>query len=186
MTRDLFDPAAPAEIFDEVEADLGPVAGLVVNHTHSVASSLLNTTIESFDRHYAINVRATWLLLKEFGRRFQSDRGTGRIVTMTSDHTFPDNIPYGATKAAADRLTDAAAFELAPLGITANVVNPGPTDTGWMTDNQRVFAASRTPIARAGQSQDVANLVAFRFSRQGGWITGQLLYSNGGFRGTIP
>jgi 3-oxoacyl-[acyl-carrier protein] reductase len=132
------------------------------------------------------NVRATWLLLKEFGQRFSGEPGTGRIVTLTSDHTFPDNIPYGATKAAADRLTDAAAHELAAMGVTANAINPGPTDTGCMTDEVRAFAASRTPIPRHGQPQDVATLVAFLFSSEGGWITGQLLYGNGGFRGSIP
>jgi 3-oxoacyl-[acyl-carrier protein] reductase len=64
------------------------------------------------------------------------------------------NLPYGASKGAADRITLAAAHELPPLGSSANVINPGPIDTGWMTDAIRESGIRQTP---------------------------QLLYSNGGF-----
>ena len=56
-------------------------------HCESVASSLLDTTVESFDRHFAVNARATWLLIREHGRRFRGSPGTGRIISLTSDHT---------------------------------------------------------------------------------------------------
>lgn len=89
-------------------------------------------------------------------------------------------MPYGASKGALDRITLAAARELADLGITANVVNPGATDTGWMTPEQRSDVIDATPLGRIGQPSDVANLVSFLCSEDGGWINGQLLYSNGG------
>jgi 3-oxoacyl-[acyl-carrier protein] reductase len=180
IEADLTDTSVPARIFDETEERLGPVTALVVCHCESVASGLLDTTIESFDRHFAVNTRATWLLIREFGQRFRGSPGTGRIISLTSDHTV-GNLPYGASKGAADRITLAAAHELAHLGISANVVNPGPVDTGWMTDEIRESGIRQTPLGRLGTPQDTAQLVDFLCSPRGQWINGQLLMSNGGF-----
>ena len=184
IEADVADRDAAAGIFDRAEAELGPVGALVIAHTESVASGVLDTTVESFDRHYEVNVRGTWLLVKTFGQRFRGEPGTGRVVTFTSDHAV-GNVPYGATKAAADRVTAAAAYELGPLGITSNVVNPGPVDTGWMDDDHRAHAASKTPLHRVGTTEDAANVVRFLCSAEGGWINAQLIYSNGGFTSTI-
>ncbi|WP_405867799.1 MULTISPECIES: SDR family oxidoreductase [unclassified Streptomyces] len=180
VEADLADPDTPARVFDEVERALGPVTALVMCHCESVASGLLDTTVESFDRHFAVNSRATWLLIREFGRRFAATPGSGRIIGLTSDHTV-GNLPYGASKGALDRITQAAAHEFAHLGITANVINPGPVDTGWMNDEGRTFVLRQTPLDRLGTPQDTAHLVDFLCSPQGQWINGQLLMSNGGF-----
>lgn len=180
IEADLADPAVPARLFDDVVAALGsPPRGLVLSHCESVDSGIDDTTVESFDRHYAVNVRASWLLIRELGRRFDAPFGTGRIVALTSDHTV-GNVPYGATKGALDRVTLAAARELAHLGITANVVNPGPTDTGWMDDDLRARAAASSPLQRVGRPDDAARLVAFLCSDDRQWINGQLLHSDGG------
>ncbi|MGR3867593.1 SDR family oxidoreductase [Streptomyces graminifolii] len=179
VEADLADPDAPTHVFDEVEHDLGAVTALVMCHCESVDSGLLDTTVESFDRHFAVNARATWLLIREFGRRFTSTPGSGRIIALTSDHTV-NNLPYGASKGALDRITLAAAHELAHLGITANVINPGPVDTGWMTDEVRAQVLSQTPLHRLGTPQDTAHLVDFLCSPEGQWVNGQLLVSNGG------
>ncbi|MGW0485474.1 SDR family oxidoreductase [Nonomuraea sp. NPDC003214] len=178
VEADLADPEAAARIFDAAER-LGPVTALVMCHCESVDSGLLDTTVESFDRHFAVNARATWLLVREYGRRFRGAHGTGRIISLTSDHTV-HNLPYGASKGALDRITLAATHEFAHLGITANVVNPGPVDTGWMSDEVRDACLSATPLGRLGTPQDTAHLVEFLCSPQGGWINGQLLKSNGG------
>lgn len=175
---DLADPGTPARVFDEAER-LGPVTALVMSHCESVDSGLLDTTVESFDRHFAVNTRATWLLIREFGRRFTAERGTGRIVSLTSDHTV-GNLPYGASKGAMDRITLAAAHELAHLGVTANAINPGPVDTGWMSEATRTHCLDATPLGRLGTPQDTAHLVDFLCSREGQWVNGQLLKSNGG------
>jgi 3-oxoacyl-[acyl-carrier protein] reductase len=180
ISADLTDPAAPAQIFDIAEQRLGPVTALVMCHAESVDSGLLDTTVESFDRHFAVNTRATWLLIREFGRRFRGTPGTGRIIFLTSDHTV-GNLPYGASKGAADRITLAAARELAPRGVTANVINPGPIDTGWMTPELKDTLTGQTPLGRLGSPADTARLAGFLCSGQGQWINGQLLYSNGGF-----
>ncbi|MFF7645654.1 SDR family oxidoreductase [Streptomyces canus] len=179
IEADLADPEAPARVFDEAERRLGPVTALVLSHCESVDSGLLDTTVESFDRHFAVNTRATWLLIREYGRRFSVERGTGRIISLTSDHTV-GNLPYGASKGAMDRVTLAAAHELAHLGVTANAVNPGPVDTGWMTEEVRAHCLAATPLGRLGTPQDTAHLVDFLCSREGQWVNGQLLKSNGG------
>ncbi|WP_328710746.1 SDR family oxidoreductase [Microbispora hainanensis] len=137
IEADLADVRAPARIFDEAERLLGGVTALVMSHCESVDSGLLDTTIESFDRHFAVNARAVWLLIRGYGRRFR--------------------------------------------GVHANVVNPGPVDTGWMSDEVRARCLAQTPLGRLGMPQDTAHLVSFLCSRQGQWINGQLLKSNGGF-----
>lgn len=75
----------------------------------------------------------------------------------------------------------AAAGELGHLGVTANVVNPGPVDTGWMDDATRAALVERQPTGRLGTPDDVARLVRFLVSPDGRWITGQLITSDGGF-----
>ena len=180
VEADLSDPDAPARVFDQVGRGPGGVTALVMCHCESVDSGLLDTTVESFDRHFAVNARATWLLIREYGRRFAAAPGTGRIIALTSDHTV-HNLPYGASKGALDRITLAAAHEFAHLGITANVINPGPVDTGWMTEEGRAEVLRRTPLDRLGTPRDTAHLVDFLCSPEGQWINGQLLLSNGGF-----
>lgn len=182
LEADLSEPAAAATVVDSVEAAFGRhVTALVLAHAESVASGLLETSVESFDRHFAVNARAGWLLIKAYAERFTGPYGSGRIIALTSDHTV-GNLPYGASKGALDRITLAAAQELAALGVTANVVNPGPVDTGWMTDRVRETLVEATPLGRLGTPGECARLVGFLCSPEGGWINGQLLCSNGGLQ----
>lgn len=180
IEADLADTSSPGLIFDEAEGRLGNVTALVMCHCESVDSGLLDTTVDSFDRHFAVNARATWLLIREYGLRFRGPHGTGRVISLTSDATV-GNLPYGASKGALDRITLATAHELAHLGVTANAINPGPVDTGWMTDELRQTVVRQTPLGRLGTPQDTAQLVEFLCSPEGGWINGQLLMSSGGF-----
>jgi 3-oxoacyl-[acyl-carrier protein] reductase len=179
VAADLSDTAAPRAVFHRVHATLGPVTALVLSHCESVDSDLRSTTVESFDLHMAVNARASWLLVREFAGQFPGPFGRGRIVALTSDHTA-GNLPYGASKGALDRIVLAAARELADLGVTANGVNPGATDTGWMTDELRTVVAERSPLARLGTPADAAALVTFLCSERGGWVNGQLIHSDGG------
>lgn len=178
---DFADPSAPAALFAKVNAEIGVVTALIMCHCESVDSSITTTTIESFDRHFAVNARAPWLLLKSFAEQFTATNGAGRVVAITSDHTA-HNLPYGASKGALDRIVLAAAEELAPLGLTANVVNPGPVDNGWMTNELRHELLQRNLQPRLGRSDDCANLVRFLCSPAGQWINGQVLFSDGGLR----
>lgn len=180
---DLGDPAVPGQLLDT--ADGRNVEGLVLSHCESVDSSILTTNVESWDRHFAVNARASWLLIQAFAEQLPeaAPAGTvnGRIVALTSDHTA-GNLPYGSSKGALDRLVIAAATELADRGVRSNLINPGPIDTGWMDDGLRIALATATPAGRLGQPKDTADLVRFLFSDAGSWINGQLLHSNGGFQ----
>ena len=178
IPADLEDPHAASALVETATRQLGPLDALVLSHCESVDSGVLDTSQESFDRHYAVNVRASWLLIAGFARQLRP--GGGAVVALTSDHTV-GNLPYGATKGALDRVVLAAAHELGRLGLRGNVVNPGPIDTGWMNDDIRANALARQPTGRLGTTDDTADLVRFLLSERGAWINGQLLYSNGGF-----
>jgi 3-oxoacyl-[acyl-carrier protein] reductase len=183
LPGDLADPAEPERLVAAAAAP-GDLRGLVLSHCESVNSSILDTTLDSWDRHFAVNARASWLLVKAFAERIPDQpttEVTGRIVALTSDHT-PHNLPYGASKGALDRLVVAAAVELGPRGIRANAVNPGPIDTGWMTPQIREHGIRETPAGRLGTPADTADLVRFLMSDAGGWISGQVLHSSGGFK----
>lgn len=180
IEADLADPAVPARLLAEAGAQR-PVRALVLSHAESVDSALLDTHVESFDRHVAVNARASWLLVRAFAEQFPREwHGRGRIVALTSDHTV-GNMPYGASKGALDRIVQAAARELGEQGISANAVNPGPVDTGWMDEATRAALTARQPWGRLGTPADVAAVVAFLLSPPGGWINGQLLHADGGF-----
>jgi 3-oxoacyl-[acyl-carrier protein] reductase len=100
----------------------------VLGHCESVDSGIMDTTVESFDRHFAVNSRAGWLLIREY----------------------------------------VAARELSGLGITANCVDPGRTDNGWMTEQQKAELTTSIPLACLGVPRDAVNLIAFLCSPDGG------------------
>lgn len=171
------DLAVPESITTIVSGLPRPASVLVLSHTESVDSSIMDTTVESFDRHYAVNVRANWLLIRAFAAQ---SPGWGRIIALTSDHVV-HNLPYGVTKGALDRLVLACTRELAELNITANVLNPGPVDTGWMTDEIRAAGIAQQPSHRFGTPDDIGAVVGFLVSDEGSWINGQLIKVDGGF-----
>lgn len=186
LAADLADANVPAKLVGAAAVG-GGLYGLVMSHCESVNSSVLDTTLESWDRHFRVNARAAWLLIKAFAEHLPAETTTeagGRIVALTSDHAT-HNLPYGASKGALDRIVVAAAVELAGRGIRANVINPGPIDTGWMTPEIRQSGTAQTPVGRLGTPADIANLVRFLMSDAGSWITGQVLYSNGGFHTSV-
>ena len=122
------------ELVDRVTRDYGAIDGLVLSHAHGEESGILDTTAESFDRHMAVNARASLILIAAFARQIGEEGGA--IVAFTSDHVT-GNLPYGASKGAFDRIVISAARELGPKKISANVVDPGPIDTGWMDEETR-------------------------------------------------
>ncbi|MFJ4036574.1 SDR family NAD(P)-dependent oxidoreductase [Microbacterium sp. NPDC090007] len=175
---DLSDPDAPTELIARVHAAHGPLHALVLSHAHGVESGILDTTAESFDRHVAVNARATLLMIAAFAR--QVDESGGAVVAFTSDHTT-GNLPYGASKGALDRIVISAARELGSRNISANVVNPGPIDTGWMDADTRDALIGHHPLGRFGRPRDIAEITAFLLSDAGRWVSGQLLHTDGGF-----
>ena len=174
---DLSTPDGPGDLVAEVSRERGRIDALILSHAHGVESGILDTTAESFDRHVAVNARASLLLIAAFARQAS---GGGAIVALTSDHAT-GNLPYGASKGALDRIVISAARELGPQGISANVVNPGPIDTGWMDDETREGLVPYHPLGRLGEPRDIGEVVAFLVSPAGRWVSGQLLRTDGGF-----
>jgi 3-oxoacyl-[acyl-carrier protein] reductase len=130
-----------------------------------------------------VNLRATALLAAGFARRYPGGPG-GRIINLTSGQSLgpmPGELVYAATKGAIEAFTVALAAEVGGKGITVNAVNPGPTDTGWMTGDLKRELSARFPTGRVGEPEDPARLVAFLASEEAAWITGQVIHSEGGF-----
>lgn len=154
---------------------------LILSHCESVDSDIFSTTTDAWDRTFAVNARASWLLVKHFAQQTKDRQEyLKKIVALTSDHTA-FNLPYGASKGALDRLIIAAGIELGSQGFRSNLINPGPINTGWMNSELEEYLTQQTPAGRLGIPQDIAHLVSFLLSLQGDWINGQLLKSDGGF-----
>ena len=128
-----------------------------------------------------MNVRGTYLLIREFVQRYRADFGPGRVVNFLSGPPLVGSVAYATSKGAVHWMTLSVAGEVAPLGITVNALNPGPTDTGWMIPRLHERLVQSNPIGRLSTPRDAANLVKFLLSDEGGWITAQFLQSDGGF-----
>ena len=178
---DFADPGAPAELV----ASAGHLDILVANHARSTPwMPLAEITAAEIDLAYAVNTRATLLLVQAFAAQHDDSRPGGRVVLFTSgqgDGPMPDELPYAASKGALAQVTASLARPLAGRGITVNTVNPGPTDTGWATPAQHEEARRRMPFGRWGEPDDAARLVAWLVSDEGRWVTGQVITSDGGF-----
>ena len=182
---DLSNPGAEVRLLDETEARLGPISILVNNAAYSTSDGYQQLDAATIDAHYAVNMRAAMLLAAEFARRFATSEG-GRIINLTSGQglgPMPDELAYIATKGAIEAFTRSLALAVAPKGITINAVDPGPTDSGWVTPDLRDVLLPRFPMGRLGTPADAARLVAWLASPDAGWVTGQVIHSRGGFNG---
>ncbi|MGB9485605.1 MAG: SDR family oxidoreductase [Terriglobia bacterium] len=204
---DLGEPSAIPQLFDRVEQAFGPVEVLINNAALDLPDTFIPSkssaqgdrslgglgspmgtlTGESHDRHFAVNCRAPALMMAEFTRRHVARGGQwGRIVNVSTDGAsgFAGEISYGASKHALESYSQAAARELAPYGITVNVVSLGPIQTDWISPELEEKVVPTIPLGRLGSPEDVADVIVFLSSEQARWLTGQLLYVGGGH--TMP
>jgi 3-oxoacyl-[acyl-carrier protein] reductase len=183
---DLADDSAPGLVLARAIEDLGRLDVLVAAHAHSSPTPLGSLSAEEIDRHLIVNVRAALLLVEAFAHAFDpGDRG-GRVVLFSSGQRLrpmPGELAYAASKGGIEALVPSLADALAQDGVTVNAVNPGPTDTGWATGEEHEQIRTRFPSGRWGQPDDAARLVAWLASPEAEWVTGQILDSEGGFRG---
>nr|WP_281270880.1 SDR family oxidoreductase [Sinobaca qinghaiensis] len=182
MELDLALPDAAEKLLDAVYTACGPPDILVNNAAYSTRDGYENLTAEMIDRHYEVNMRTTMLLSTMFARRFQGSEG--RIIIMTSGQEqgpMPGELAYIATKGALSAFTLSFSAEAAPLGITVNAVDPGPTDSGWMDEQTKALLEPKFGRGRLGRPRDAARLVAFLAGEEASWITGQVIHSEGGF-----
>ncbi len=179
---DLADPNSARVLMELVRNRFGRVDILVNNAAHSETGGIDQLDAAQLDRHYAVNLRAPALLCVELARHHEKGR-PARIINVTSGQglrPMPSELAYAATKGGLDALTLSMSASLAPLGITINTVDPGATDTGWMSTDFKQSLERDSPMSRVGLPSDLAPLVRFLASDESGWITGQLIRSRGG------
>jgi 3-oxoacyl-[acyl-carrier protein] reductase len=181
---DLAVPGAPAGLMEVAVEALGHVDILICNHASSGPDGALSeVTDEMLDHHYAVNTRASLMLVQAFAAQHDGRPG-GRVVLMTSGQNLGPmrgEIAYAASKGALAAITATLSDTLIDRGITVNCVNPGPVDTGWPTPELRAAVGERMPLGWA-HPDDPARLIAWLVSEEGRWMTGQVLNSEGGFR----
>lgn len=180
--------ADPAALVHEAAAGLGGLDAFVACAVTPIRRSILELTPEDFERTMRVNAAPFVLGAAAAATRMLDG---GRIVGISSTGTHrPRNLGYAPLALAKGAVEAGARFlaaELAPREITVNVVAPGPTDTeafDAMADDPATLKqrlAARTPMGRLSEPADAARLVAFLCSPAAGWITGQLVFSDGGY-----
>ena len=180
---DLSHSNSVAQVMDAAQEWLGVPDILVNNAAHSTRDGFELLNAAKLDAHYAVNMRAAFLLAVEFARRAKALRRlSGRIISMSSGQDWgpmPGELAYVATKGAIEAFTLSLASELAPLGITVNAVDPGATDTGWMSEQMRHEWGVPSGVARINQPEDAARVIVFLASEAARHVTGQVIHARG-------
>ncbi len=187
----LDDPGTPERLFDLAESKLGSVDILINNASGWVADTfvdrdrdnhgrkLARVSAETYDRQFSVDARGGSLMISEFARRHLNRSATwGRIIGLTSGSAlgFPGEVSYGAAKAALENYTMSAAFELAPFGVTANIVHPPVTDTGWVTDSVREQVKRSSHLVHIAAPEEIAGVITFLCSEEARLITANRLH----------
>lgn len=184
LSGDLTNPANVRSLFDDAEAALGTV-DIAINTVGKVLRKpIVETTDAEYDEMFDVNAKAAYFFLKEAGQRISDG---GRIITVVTSllAAFTDGYStYAGAKAPVEHFTRAAAKEFAARGISVNNVAPGPMDTpffyGQETPERVAFHKSQGLGNRLTEITDIAPLILFLAS-DGGWITGQTIFANGGY-----
>jgi 3-oxoacyl-[acyl-carrier protein] reductase len=177
LELDLSAPDGPNKLVDAAVARFGGLDILVNNAAYWESGGIERIDAGQLDRHYAVNLRAATLLCAEFARRHPVGK-PGRIVNVTSGQgagPMPGELAYAVTKAGLDAMTITLAAELASQWITVNAVDPGPTDTGWMNDEQRAALAAASLTGRVARPEDTARVVRYLASEAAASVTGQII-----------
>jgi 3-oxoacyl-[acyl-carrier protein] reductase len=163
----------------------GHVDVLIVNHARSSAQSLSSMTVDELDESWAVNARASVLLVQAFAAQHDDGRAGGRVVLFTSgQHREPmsTELPYAISKGAIHQMTLSLADALADRGITVNALNPGPTDTGWASPDVAARVQASMPRGRWTHPDEIAAVVRWLVSADAAVITGQVIDAEDGFR----
>lgn len=185
---DMGDPTQVADLFDRVEAEVGPVQTLVNNAGVAIAGDFLSMPLADFQRVLDINLTGVFLATQRAARTMVEKGIEGAIVNMSSINAqvaIPSIAGYCASKGGVMQLTKVAALALAPHNIRVNAVGPGSIDTEMMAAVNADPAAfdramSRTPLKRAGTAREIGDVVAFLASGKASYITGETIYVDGG------
>lgn len=181
---DVSDPKAVARMFDSAEAGFDGVDILVNNAGIMKLAPIAASDDALFDSQIAVNLKGSFNAMREAAKRLKSG---GRIINFSTSVVGLKLETYGvyvATKAAVEGLTGILSKELRGKNITVNAVAPGPTGTDLFLNGKSPELIDRlakmNPLERLGMPEDIANVVAFLASPEGGWVNGQVLRANGG------
>ncbi|MGA7806844.1 SDR family oxidoreductase [Bradyrhizobium sp.] len=184
MRADVADAAAVKALFDQAEAEFGPIDVVVNNAGIIKLSPLAEVADADFTRLLAVNLTGAFNGMREGARRV---RDGGRIINLSTSiigNYLPAHGVYAATKAAVEAMTHVLAKELGSRGITVNAVAPGPIATELFFTGRSDALIQRLindiPLGRLGQPDDIARVVSFLASPESGWINGQVVKANGG------
>ena len=182
LESDISDEAAVKDIYSAVLERFGRVDILVNNAAaddETGADTIEKITQNVIDDTFAVNVRGSLLMMKEF----VNHRGDyGRIINISTDaaQVFAGQITYGASKATLEALTHSVALEVGKYGITVNCVAPGPTQTGWIDGDLEKAVTPLIPMGKLIQPEDIAQTILFLASGQAKMVTGQVIKVSGG------
>ncbi|WP_206934503.1 3-oxoacyl-[acyl-carrier-protein] reductase [Roseococcus thiosulfatophilus] len=185
MPADLNDPAAPAALVEGIEAAQGKLDILVNNAGFTRDMLALRMGDEDWNAVLEVDLNAPFRLARA-ALRGMMKRRAGRIVSIASIVGVTGNAGqanYAAAKAGLIGMSKALAQEVAPRGVTVNVVAPGFVATPMtdkLNETQKTTLLSRIPLARMGAAQDVAAAVVYLASDEAAWVTGTTLHVNGG------
>ena len=183
LESDISDENSVNDIFDRVTKHFGKVDILINNA--AAADDGDNDTIETItqkviDETFAVNVRGTLLMTREFVKR----RGDyGRVINFSTDaaQAFPgQQITYAASKAAIEAFTRSIAIGVGKYNITVNCIAPGPTQTGWIDEELASAVLPQIPLGKLIQPQDIAETIVFLASERAAMVTGQIIKVSGG------
>ncbi|CAN5516826.1 SDR family oxidoreductase [soil metagenome] len=171
-------------------AEIGPVDGLVTAAGIRTRGMIVETSLDTWERHFRVNVTGTWLAIRTFLRgRVALGESGGAVVTISSVNAtiaVPGQAHYVASKGAIASLTRAAALEGATIGVRVNGVAPGPIRTPMAAErlddpDQVRWLTSRVPLGRVGEPPEVAEVVGFLLSDRASYISGEVVYVDGGW-----
>jgi 3-oxoacyl-[acyl-carrier protein] reductase len=175
------------KLFAETKAAFGKLDVLVNNAGVYEFASLAEVTLESYNRHYNINVLGPILATQEALKYFPDSGGSViNISSVVGTRPFAGATIYSSTKGALDNLSRGLALELAPKKIRVNVVSPGYTLTegvdGIFDEAALKKISAETPLGRPGKPEDIAPTVVFLASDESAWLTGEVINASGGLR----
>ena len=189
LRGDMGTAEAPARVVAQAVQSFGGLDGLVSNAGINRPGSLVEYAVEDWDRLFAVNTRATWLLAKAAHAALRASGGAIVAVgSMSGSHVHAGLGAYGPSKAAVIMLVRVLAQELGPDGIRVNAVSPGMTRTGMTA---RVYADARVaaerdalvPLGRVATPDDMAAAIAFLLSSDARYVNGHDLVVDGGVTG---
>ncbi|MCU1442777.1 MAG: family oxidoreductase [Cryobacterium sp.] len=182
------DEAQVTQAFEEIDATMPHILGLVNIAGVSSPTPFLELTVTEWDRVLDVNLRGAFLVTRAAAQRMVT-QSLGRIVSISSisaqrgGGTF-SKVPYSAAKAGIVGFTRAVAREMSPLGITVNSVSPGPVDTdimgGTLTDERKRELSRDVLTGRVGKPAEIAALISFLMREEAAYITGANYDINGG------